>query len=64
MLIIYKTHTYNYSFAIWACGSIAYPEKLKMIKRQSEEVAEREEEREERESVPVLHASHISCVLT
>lgn len=64
MLIIYKTRTYNYSFAIWASGSISYPEKLRMIKRQREEVAEREEEHEDRDSVSVFHASHICCVLT
>lgn len=51
MLIVYKTHTYNYSLAIWAYGSISYRDKLRMIKRQRGPVAEREEEYEEREGV-------------
>lgn len=64
VLIMNKTNTYNYTFEIWAWCSIFYWETLRMIKIQREEVAEREDENEERGILSVFHASHICCVLT
>lgn len=60
---MYKTHTYDKSFAMWAHGSICHPEKLGMIKRRREEEAAESEKEIERESERLCLVRHTFAVL-